>query len=100
MDQALPPARVVQIEAVLERYRADGIEFHAIRTRAAAARSFVSMHVLVPGTWTVKQAHDVAERLEHEIGAAAPGTVAFTHVEPREDPASYEDMALDHRHRQ
>lgn len=98
MDQALPPERVAQIEVVLDRYRADGIEFHAIRTRAAAGRSFVSMHVLVPGTWTIKQAHDLAEQVEHDIRAVAPGTVAFTHLEPREDPASYDDVSLDHRH--
>ncbi|MCC6196300.1 MAG: cation transporter [Burkholderiales bacterium] len=99
MDQALPAERVARIEAILDRYRADGIEFHAIRTRAAAGRSFVSMHVLVPGAWTVQEAHDLAERVEHDIAAAAPGTVAFTHLEPREDPASYEDVTLDHRQR-
>lgn len=99
MDQALPAERIAHIEAVLDRYRAGGIEFHAIRTRAAAGRSFVSMHVLVPGAWTVQEAHDLVERLEHDISDVAPGTVAFTHVEPREDPASYADVALDRRQR-
>lgn len=97
MDQSLPAERVAQIEAILDRYRAEGIEFHAIRTRAAAGRSFVSMHVLVPGTWTVQQAHDLAERLEHDIATMAPGLVAFTHLEPREDPVSYADETLDRR---
>jgi cation diffusion facilitator family transporter len=95
MDQALPPERARLIEAVLDRYRTEDVEFHAVRTRAAAGRSFVSMHVLVPGAWTVQRAHDLVERLEQEIGTAAPGTVTFTHVEPREDPASYDDLALD-----
>ncbi|MFO1314932.1 MAG: cation diffusion facilitator family transporter [Burkholderiales bacterium] len=95
MDQALPAERVREIEAVLTRYGGDDVQFHAIRTRAAAGRSFVSMHVLVPGEWTVQQSHDLVERLEHDIAAAVPGTTAFTHVEPREDPASYRDLALD-----
>jgi cation diffusion facilitator family transporter len=96
MDQALPAERVQRINAILDSYRGDDIEFHAIRTRAAAGRSFVSMHVLVPGEWTVKRGHDLVDRLEHEIAATVPGTTVFTHLEPREDPASYDDLALDH----
>ena len=95
MDQALPPERVLQIEAILTRYRGADVEFHAIRTRSAAGRSFVSMHVLVPGDWTVKQGHDLVESLEHDIAMAVPGLTAFTHIEPREDPASYRDQSLD-----
>ena len=95
MDQALPPESVRKIEAVLAGYRSAEVEFHAIRTRAAAGRSFVSMHVLVPGGWSVQQGHDLVERLESEIATTVPGTTVFTHVEPREDPASYDDLALD-----
>ena len=95
MDQALPAERVREIEAVLARYGGADVQFHAIRTRAAAGRSFVSMHVLVPGEWTVQQGHDLVERLEHDIAVAVPGTTVFTHIEPREDPASYRDLSLD-----
>jgi cation diffusion facilitator family transporter len=98
MDQSLPAERVRQIQAILERYRGERVECHAIRTRAAAGRSFVSMHVLVPGAWTVKEGHDLVERLEHEIAATIPGTTVFTHIEPREDPVSYADVSLDRGH--
>lgn len=97
MDEALPAERVGSINAVLDRFRAQGVEFHAIRTRAAAGRSFVSMHVLVPGAWTVKQGHDLVEQVEHEVAATAPGTTVFTHLEPLEDPTSYKDEGLDRR---
>jgi len=95
MDEALPAERVAAITAVLDRYRAQSVEFHAIRTRAAAGRSFVSMHVLVPGAWTVKQGHDLVEQVERDVAATAPGTTVFTHLEPREDPKSYSDEGLD-----
>lgn len=95
MDEALPADRVADIEQVLERYRAEGIEFHAIRTRAAAGRSFVSMHVLVPGQWTIQRGHDLVEKIEHDVAATAPGTAVFTHLEPLEDPVSYRDEDLD-----
>ena len=99
LDRSLPGEQRTAIESVLQRHREQGIDFHALRTRAAAGRSFVSVHLLVPGAWTVQQAHDVAERIESEIAAAVPGVSVFTHTEPREDPTSYDDIALDRVHR-
>jgi cation diffusion facilitator family transporter len=95
LDRSLPGEQRATIESLLQRHRDQGIDFHALRTRAAAGRSFVSVHLLVPGAWTVQQAHDVAERIEGEIAAAVPGVSVFTHTEPREDPSSYDDIALD-----
>ena len=42
------------VQGVLDRYRDDGIAYHALRTRRAGARRFVSVHILVPGSWTVQ----------------------------------------------
>jgi len=98
LDRSLDAEQRAAIEAVLQRRRNEGIEFHALRTRAAAGRSFVSLHVLVPGNWTVQHAHDLAESIEREISLVVPGSSVFTHVEPLEDPASYEDVALDRIH--
>src|SRR5207249_3837867 len=53
LDTSLPKEDINQINAVLEPYRAQGILFHALRSRAAGTRRFVSFHVLVPGSWTV-----------------------------------------------
>jgi cation diffusion facilitator family transporter len=97
MDRALPETERRAIDAVLEAYRAQGLEFHALRTREAAGRSFVSMHVLVPGEWTVQRGHDAVEEIEARIRAAVPAATVFTHLEPREDPASYRDVRLDRR---
>jgi cation diffusion facilitator family transporter len=95
LDRSLGADQLQAIDKALAPHRAAGIEFHALRTRAAAGRSFVSLHVLVPGAWTVQYAHDIAEGVERDIATAVPGAVVFTHVEPLEDPASYADTALD-----
>ena len=95
LDHALPDADRRAIEAVLDSFRAQGIDFHALRTRAAAGRSFVSLHVLVPGAWTVQRGHDVLEEIESQLCAAVRSASVFTHLEPIEDPASYRDEALD-----
>ena len=82
--------------AVLDRFaRSHGAQWHALRTRQAAARRFVSVHVLVPGAWTVQQGHDLCEAIEVELAAVRPPTTVFTHLEPLEDPASFADQALD-----
>jgi cation diffusion facilitator family transporter len=95
LDRALGADQLAAIEAALRPFRDQEIDFHALRTRAAAGRSFVSMHVLVPGDWTVQRAHELAETIEREIATAVPGASVFTHIEPREDPASYADVGLD-----
>jgi cation diffusion facilitator family transporter len=95
LDTALPQADQRVIADVLAPYRAEGIEFHALRTRSAGSRRFVSLHVLVPGTWTVKQGHDLCERIELALRRALTETTVFTHMEPREDPAAWEDQDLD-----
>jgi cation diffusion facilitator family transporter len=95
LDAALPEPERQAIDAALMPFRGRGIGFHAVRTRRAAHRSFVSLHVLVPGDWTVQRAHDLAEEIEARIRAAVPSASVFTHLEPRDDPASYADMPLD-----
>ena len=85
----------VLLLAILARYRENGVDFHALRTRESGARRFVDLHVLVPGHWTIQRGHELAERLEHDIRQALPRCAVMTHLEPLEDPVSQEDIALD-----
>jgi cation diffusion facilitator family transporter len=95
LDTALPPEEQQIISGIQSRYAKVGIEFHALRTRNAGRRRFVSMHVLVPGKWSVKSGHDLSERIEKEITQALPMTTVFVHIEPLEDPVSWQDLDLD-----
>ena len=95
MDSALPPAEHQAIKDVLSRYERNGIHYHALRTRHAGSRSFISFHVLVPGDWTVQRGHDLLEQVERDIRAAIPGASVFTHLEPAGDPKAWEDTSLD-----
>jgi divalent metal cation (Fe/Co/Zn/Cd) transporter len=94
MDVALVPKDMESVKKVLNSHEADGLQFHALRSRQAGARKFVSMHVLVPGEWTVQRGHDLLDKIEAEIHAALPDSVVFTHLEPIEDPASFADQKL------
>ena len=76
---------------VLETLRREGGDYHMLRTRVAGAKSFVDVHILVPGKMTVQQGHDLAERLEGGITAKLPHVEVLTHLEPLEDPKSWDD---------
>jgi cation diffusion facilitator family transporter len=91
MDRAIPDEDRAAIVEVLEKLRHDGGDYHALRTRVAGAKSFVDVHVLVPGKMTVQAGHDLVERLENEIQARLPHVEVLTHLEPLEDPKSWDD---------
>jgi cation diffusion facilitator family transporter len=95
MDTALPTGDVEAVRKVLQRFMADGVQFHALWTRQAGARKFVSVHVLVPGDWTVQRGHQLLEGIEEDIRRALPDTVVFTHLESLDDPASWDDETLE-----
>lgn len=95
MDASLPAEQLKRIETLLAGYREQGLDFHALRTRQSGNRNFVTLHVLVPGHWTVQLGHDWADRIELEIGKAIPRAHITTHLEPMEDPVSMVDQGLD-----
>jgi divalent metal cation (Fe/Co/Zn/Cd) transporter len=95
MDNALPETEQTAIRRVLDRYAAGGIHYHALRTRRSGTRRFVSVHILVPGEWTVHRGHEMVEEIEQEIRGALPNVAVLTHLESLDDPASWRDIHLD-----
>lgn len=99
MDTALSVEDLASVRKVLNRYTGGGVQFHALRSRQAGARKFVSMHVLVPGSWTVHRGHELLEHIEADIRHALPESTVFTHLESLEDPASWDDQSLERKGR-
>jgi cation diffusion facilitator family transporter len=95
LDRSLPSETLAKIEAILQDYRTQGIDFHALRTRQAGRASFLQIHVLVPGAWTVQKGHQLLEEFEDKLHNLMPGVRLHTHLEPIEDPASFKDIDLD-----
>jgi cation diffusion facilitator family transporter len=95
LDTAIPQADRDRITSIFSVYEQDGIRFHALRTRVSGSRGFVSFHLLVPGEWTIQRGHDLCEQVEQEIVDALPGTNVIAHMEPLEDPKSWDDLELD-----
>jgi cation diffusion facilitator family transporter len=97
MDRALAPLDQEALHRALEPHLVAPVQVHALRSRQAGARRFVSMHVLVPGDWTVQRGHELLERIEADIRRAIPNVSVLTHLESLDDPASWDDMGLDRR---
>jgi cation diffusion facilitator family transporter len=95
LDTSLPEETLTEIKAILDAHSGIGVRYHALRTRQAGARRFISFHILVPGGWTVQRGHDLLETIEERIRHAVPNSVVDTHLEPIEDPVSWEDTRLE-----
>jgi len=96
LDAAISGEDTGEVTKLFEEYsRRYGMKFHALRTRQAGARRFISFHMLVPDAWTVAQAHQLSEEIESRIRSLVPNAAVFTHMEPISDPASYDDQTLD-----
>jgi cation diffusion facilitator family transporter len=95
MDIAISTADQEAVRKIFQAYEADGVKFHALRTRQSGAQRFISVHVLVPGDWTVQRGHELLEKIEADIRHAVSDAVVFTHLESLDDPASWEDEDLE-----
>lgn len=94
MDESLPRTTNRRLQEILEQHSSEEIAFHAFRTRVSGARAFMEMHMLVPGRWSVREGHDALENLVDLIQAEFPDLRVLGHLEPIEDPRSYEDVDL------
>ena len=98
MDAAIPDEDIQKVTAYLDSLKEQDIEYHSLLTRSAGQRKFISLHLLVPGDWSVQKGHDLADGIEQTIGSLFDEAVTVsTHIEPVEDPASMNDIGLDRK---
>ena len=96
LDAAIAPEERAEIDRIFAEYRRRyAVEFHAVLTRQAGARRFISFHLLVPDAWSVAQAHQLSEEVEERIRSLVPNAILFSHLEPISHPASYDDIRLE-----
>ena len=92
MDSTISKEDIEVIQSVLGGQKEKEVKFHALRTRQSGSLKIISMHVLVPGIWTVEQGHQFVTQIEHELSNAIEGSVIFTHLESITDVASSDDV--------
>lgn len=95
LDVAIPQEELTSVKSILDSYKEQGVSYHAFRSRQAAARKFMVVHLLVPGNWSVRKSHSLAEQFERKVGETIANANIVTHIEPIEDPISMEDTSID-----
>jgi len=91
MDRALGQEDLDRLQLILDDVDFEQVHFHSVQTRVAGHARFISMHVLLPGAWTIQQGHDLVEDVEGLLVTEFDHAQVFTHMEPIEDSRSYED---------
>ena len=94
MDISMSKEDNQAVAEVLSEFVSENVHFHALRTRVSGHSRFGQVHVLVPGHWTVQQSHDLVEDIEAAMRARFDDFYLVCHVEPAEDPKSYEDIGI------
>jgi len=92
MDTKLSEKELVLITKILDRYKDQGIDYHALYTRKASSKRFITFHLLFPGDLSVHDAHETSKIIENEITEMLPFSDVFIHLEPLNDPDALDDF--------
>ncbi len=87
MDRAVEPEEDEAIKKAIAENSGGVIGVHDLRTRRAGSAAFIDFHVVVPAVMTVREAHDICDRLEDAIRDVIPGASLAIHVEPEGEKA-------------
>jgi cation diffusion facilitator family transporter len=97
LDVAIPTEELTSVKSILDSFKDQGVSYHALRSRQAAARKFMVVHLLVPGEWSVRKGHTLAEQVEMRVLETISNVNIVTHIEPTGDPLSLQDASIDRK---
>ncbi len=81
LDREWPEEKRLAFVEVVARHP-ECSHLHDLRTRTSGMHDFVQFHVGLPAKMTVQEAHDVVERVEHDLREAFPGVEVLIHIDP------------------
>lgn len=85
MDAGLTPDELGRLEATIKASAGGGSDYKDLRTRKSGPVRFIDFSLLVTGTLSVKQAHDLCCRIEDQIELVLPRSSVTIHIEPLEE---------------
>ena len=81
LDQSLPAEEIAIISAIIQRHCTAEMSFHNLRSRKAGNYKYIDFHLNLDPEKTVREAHDICDRIEDEIKNAIDYTEVTIHVE-------------------
>lgn len=81
MDTEMPNEFRKQIKEITLSF-SEVITLHDLKTRQSGSSAFVQFCVHLDDTLTLRQAHDITDKIEHQIKKRFPDTSVIIHAEP------------------
>ena len=82
MDAAPAPEVVDRIRHLVAEHAEGALEVHDLRTRHAGRLTYLEFHLVVPGAFSVSQAHEICDRIEAALKRDMEQLMITIHVEP------------------
>jgi cation diffusion facilitator family transporter len=82
IDHSIPPVDEERIKAIICEHSGEYAGFHDLRTRRSGPDIFIEFHLVMSGTATVLQSHDLSDHLESDLNVEFPRAVITIHTEP------------------
>lgn len=82
LDTRLPVEEEERIRGILSEHYLRYAGFHELRTRRSGSDRFMDLHLVVPKSLTVGEAHDLSDHLEDDLHGAFPRSSITIHFEP------------------
>jgi cation diffusion facilitator family transporter len=82
IDHSIPAWDEQRIKEIICDHASSYAGFHDLKTRRSGPEIFIEFHLVVPGTVTVLQSHDLSDHLESDLQVEFPRANITIHTEP------------------
>ncbi len=82
LDEAVSETCLRRIRSLIAENAEGAYEAHDIRTRHAGPTTFIDFHLIVPGSMTVHDAHEICDRIEDRLEEELGDARVTIHIEP------------------
>lgn len=82
LDTSLPESDVNIIHSTLNSYTNDCIKYHKFRSRKSGPQKYLDFHLEVPENMTVRDAHDLCDKIEFDLKNKLTELDVNIHIEP------------------
>jgi len=84
MDMAPDAAVLRRIDELIAENGTGSLEVHGLRARQAGRLTFLDFHLVVPGAMSVRESHDICDRIENALKTEMAYLAITIHVEPED----------------
>lgn len=85
LDVKISDDEIKLIKKSLEKFSSVFCNYHAFKTRRSGRMKYIDMHLVFPENMTIKEAHDICDKIESDIGNSLKNTEVMIHIECPED---------------